>query len=156
VLEEGKEMIDWTDKALDAAIMAMGEGSYPRLSWGNRLKCREDFRKILDAAIEAQEAACEEFEVEEVEEDGEEGGETVLFVGKVKSPRTYQIDLPAEQIERIVIDDLKDAYRLREKYTDGNSKDVKVMSAIITVLEYYMPPDEHECWMDEIGDDVDV
>jgi hypothetical protein len=144
-------MIDWTDKALDAAVMAMGEGSYPRLSWGNRLKCREDFRKILNAAIEAQEANCEEFDVDEATDEGDEEEDFELLVERPPATKSYLIEMTVEQLDAIIIQEMKDTYWLCKKFITETG-DEKVMEAADVILDYYMSPEEYEKWLKEIED----
>lgn len=144
-------MIDWTDKALDAAVMAMGEGSYPRLSWGNRLKCREDFRKILNAAIEAQEANCEEFDVDEVTDEGEEEEDFGLLVERPSATKSYLIEMTLEQLDAIIIQEMKDTYRICKKFIEETG-DKKVLEAADVILDYFMSPEEYEKWLKEIED----
>ena len=141
-------MIDWTDKALDAAVMAMGEGSYPRLSWGNRLKCREDFRKILNAAIEAQEANCEEFDVDEVTDEGEEEEDFELLVERPSATKSYLIEMTLEQIDAIIIQEMKGTYLLCKLDTETGDK--KLMEAAGLILNYFMSPEEYDEWLEEI------
>ena len=144
-------MIDWTDKALDAAVMAMGEGSYPRLSWGNRLKCREDFRQILNAAIEAQEANCEELEVDEVTDEGEEEEDFELLVERPPATKSYLIEMTVEQLDAIIIQEMKDTYRICKKFITETG-DKKVLEAADVILDYFMSPEEYEKWLKEIED----
>jgi hypothetical protein len=151
-------MIDWTDKALDAAVMAMGEGSYPRLSWGNRLKCREDFRKILNAAIEAQEANCEEFDVDEVTDEGDEEEDFELLIERPSATKLYSIEMTVEQIDAIIIQDLKDTYRLNVKFYEEEDecfarRKEEISDAILVVLDYYMAPEDYKKWLEEIDED---
>jgi hypothetical protein len=70
------------------------------------------------------------------------------------------ITLQVEDVDQVVIDELKDAYHSNNKFDridcsdDVIEPDYKLLKAIQTVLEYYMTAEELELWNNkEIGNE---
>lgn len=57
------------------------------------------------------------------------------------------IDVCDEQIDQLVIGELKFAYQINAGYSDQHSKDI--VAATERLLQYYMTPDQHEKWLAE-------
>jgi hypothetical protein len=70
------------------------------------------------------------------------------------------ITLQVEDVDQVVIDELKDAYHSNNKFDridcsdDVIEPDYKLLNAIQTVLAYYMTAEELELWNNkEIGNE---
>ena len=63
------------------------------------------------------------------------------------------ITLRVEDCDQVVIDELKDAYRMNNRFDkvdcsdDVLEPDYELLKAILTVLEYYMPHEDYEEWV---------
>ena len=64
------------------------------------------------------------------------------------------ITLQVEDVDQVIVDELKDAYHSNSKFDridcsdDVIEPDYKLLKAIQTVLEYYMTAEELELWND--------
>ena len=62
------------------------------------------------------------------------------------------ITLQVEDVDQVIVDELKDAYQRNNKFDrvdcsdDVLEPDYKLLKAIQTVLEYYMTAEELELW----------
>ena len=76
------------------------------------------------------------------------------------------ITLRVEDCDQVVIDELKDSYQMHNQckgytshkwgglFLDDGSDDIlepdfELLKAILTVLEYYMPPDDYKEWVEK-------
>ena len=55
------------------------------------------------------------------------------------------IKLDVADVDHIIINELMESYERNNKFPD-----YKLLDAILTVLEYYMPPKEFEAWSNYI------
>ena len=55
----------------------------------------------------------------------------------------YTIEVPREDIDRIVVEDLKDAFKWN---LDNQESKRELMDAIEVLLTYYMKPSEYSTW----------
>ena len=67
----------------------------------------------------------------------------------------YQtITLRVEDCDEVVIDELKDAYHMNNRFdkvdcsNDVLEPDYELLKAILTVLAYYMPQEDYEEWVE--------
>ena len=61
----------------------------------------------------------------------------------------YTIELSGEDINRIIVDDLKDAFKWNLDSEDEN----ELLNAIEVMLQYYMKPSEYSEWFKIRGRD---
>ena len=63
------------------------------------------------------------------------------------------ITLNVEDCDEVVVDELKDSYRINNRFDkvdcsdDVLEPDYELLKAILTVLEYYMPHEDYEEWV---------
>ena len=71
--------------------------------------------------------------------------------------RTFKyktITLRVEDCDEVVIDELKDAYHMNNRFdkvdcsNDVLEPDYELLKAILTVLAYYMPQEDYEEWVE--------
>ena len=64
------------------------------------------------------------------------------------------ITLRVEDCDQVVIDELKDAYHMNNRFdkvdcsNDVLEPDYELLKAILTVLTYYMPHEDYEEWVE--------
>jgi hypothetical protein len=58
------------------------------------------------------------------------------------------IKLDVADVDHIIINELMESYERNNKFPD-----YKLLDAILTVLEYYMPPKEFEAWANYVHQD---
>ena len=59
----------------------------------------------------------------------------------------YTIELSGEDINRIIVDDLKDAF----KWNLNSEEENELLNAIEVMLQYYMKPSEYSEWFKTRG-----
>lgn len=67
----------------------------------------------------------------------------------------YTMEVEYEQVDAIIIKDLQEAHRINSKpdRDEGGVEldvDLHLLTAIESVLAYYMPPSEYEQWIKEV------
>ena len=76
---------------------------------------------------------------------------------EARMKRTFKyktITLRVEDCDEVVIDELKDAYHMNNRFdkvdcsNDVLEPDYELLKAILTVLAYYMPQEDYEEWVE--------